>query len=401
LREAITLSSLFRFRFFLLSLVLIAFALPGRCDESIGIITDSSGTITGSLPVLKRGDIRLVPLQTLSSSAGWEGDETDSGYIVHGGGETVVFGTSNPFAKVGGSLIQLRMAPELWDGSFWVPVSSLERLFRGRLALLPGDTTLILSPTALTIAASLSFGPKPKEPTPHVAAWTLKTIIIDPGHGGKDPGAPGPRGWKEKTITLDIAKRLASLIAKQGLTVKLTRDRDEFVSLQQRTHIANESHGDLFLSIHCNSNHDKTVHGVEAYFLKPARTKRAVDVAVRENSVVKYEGKDAQYSDLTEENYILLSMATSQNLKDSESLAAKISEQAVAHSKIGSRGVDQAGFYVLMGTVMPAVLVECGYLSNRADAQTLMSEHGRQSLAEALLNSILDMKTKLETSVSN
>ncbi|HEY3294173.1 MAG TPA: N-acetylmuramoyl-L-alanine amidase [bacterium] len=358
--------------------------------EDVIAVTDSAGQPAGSLPLQMRGSEALIPLRTLARLADWRVLQSESLCTVSLRGAEVAFRTDNPFAKVNGRYVQMRIAPETWDGSLWLPALNLDALFGPDVRLMNNGLTLMVASLSVTVA-------KPRD---GAERWALHTIIVDPGHGGKDPGAPGPPGWHEKSITLDIARRLTALIEKKGLTARLTRSKDEFVSLQDRTHYANSMHGDLFLSIHCNSNRDKSVHGVEAYCLKPARTARAVEVAVRENSVVKLEDTGAEYRDLTQENYILLSMATSQNLKDSETWAAQATAQTATRCKLASRGVDQAGFYVLMGAQMPAVLVECGYLSSASDAKILISEQGRQAIAEALLNSILDMKTKLETAAS-
>lgn len=384
-------------RWVLLITAMLRVSASGLHAEPIFVV-DSTDHSIGTLPVLRRGSESLVPLGTLSHLANWREEHSDSQCTVLLESAKVSLRLTNPFARIDNHFVQLRVAPELWDGSFWIPVRNVDELFAGAVRLRADARAVRLNMIRANATATrdTASNSSDRAKTP----WSLATIIVDPGHGGRDPGAPGPPGWHEKVITLDIARRLAALIEKQGLAAKLTRSGDDFVSLDRRTRFANEMHGDLFLSIHCNSNHDKHAHGVEAYFLKAARTERAVEVALRENSVVKLEDAGTDYRDLTQENYILLSMAASQNMKDSETWAAQATAKAAAHCKLVSRGVDQAGFYVLMGAQMPAVLVECGYLSNAADAKMLTSEQGRQAIAEALLTSILDMKTKLETSAS-
>jgi N-acetylmuramoyl-L-alanine amidase len=225
-------------------------------------------------------------------------------------------------------------------------------------------------------------------------------VIIDPGHGGKDQGAAGLFDMLEKDVTLDIAKRVARELRREGIDVKLTREEDRFVPLNKRTEFANENRGDLFVSVHANSFRDATINGFECYLLNPARTERAVNVASKENAVVELEASDFEYQDLTEENHILLTMATAQYLKDSETWAALTLQEAKEKAGLESRGVDQAGFYVLMGASMPAILVESGFLTNPTDARNLASERGRQRIAEAVSSSIIRMKNTMEATAS-
>jgi N-acetylmuramoyl-L-alanine amidase len=229
------------------------------------------------------------------------------------------------------------------------------------------------------------------------SVWTMGTVIIDPGHGGKDVGCVGANGSREKDVVLDISRQLAKILLNKGITTKLTRYDDRFVPLGERTTFANANRGDLFISIHCNSSKIRTARGTEAYFLSPARTESAVEVAVSENSVVQLEDNAGQYHDLTDENYILLTMATSQYLKDSEDLAGLALKEVVRSTPLSQRWVDQAGFYVLIGASMPAILFETGFLSNPEDEKFLASKRGRQKVADALARSILQLKSQLET----
>lgn len=358
--------------------------------EPISLV-DSTGRLLGMLPVTPRGNERVVPLYTLAKAAAWDLTSANGEHTVQWPGHTVSLRRGNPFAATDHGHVQLRLAPEEWDGSLWIPLSNLRDLF-------DDDTELNLRQTVL----KMRIAPRPPEHD-NVAqspAWTLQTVILDPGHGGKDPGCLGLMELEEKAVTLDIARRLAALLKANGLNVHLTRSDDRFVSLRERTRFANDMRGDLFLSIHCDSYDKPDVRGVETYFLKPARTKRAVEAALRENSVVKLEENAERYQDLTEQNYILLTMATSQYIKDSEAWAAHALGALAAASGSVSRGVDQAGFYVLMGAAMPAVLVECGYLSNSDDALLLATEHGRQKIAEGLSHSVELIKQQLEASAS-
>ncbi len=227
--------------------------------------------------------------------------------------------------------------------------------------------------------------------------WKIDCIVIDPGHGGKDPGAIGPTGLKEKAVVLDVARRLKNLLEKKtDLKVLLTRSDDRFVPLSDRTRFANQQGGKLFISIHCNSSKYSKAGGFSTYFLKPAKNETAMEVALRENSVIKYEESKSQYQDLTEENYILLAMAQAEFARESEFLASLVQKNMKVRTQLRDRGVDQAGFYVLVGASMPAILFEAPFLSNKREERLLKTKRFRQKIAQALFDSIIEFKEKEE-----
>ena len=159
--------------------------------------------------------------------------------------------------------------------------------------------------------------------------WKLDTIVLDAGHGGKDPGTMGQRGTKEKDIALDITKRVGLLLEKNTkLKVIYTREEDIFIPLWKRTKIANESNGKVFLSIHLNGSPNKSAYGFETYLLRPGKTEDAIEVASRENEVIQFEERtDNKYKDLSGENLIMATMAQSIFMRESEELAAMIQEE--------------------------------------------------------------------------
>lgn len=222
--------------------------------------------------------------------------------------------------------------------------------------------------------------------------WEFDVIVLDPGHGGKDPGALGLNNIKEKDINLDVALILGKLIEKKKKDVKVvyTRKKDEFVDIYKRGKIANENKGKLFISIHCNSTINKPVNtnGIEVYLLRPGRTEEAIAIAERENSVIKYEDDPSRYEQLTDENFILVSMAHSSFMKYSESFAEMLNSQFYHNTKLRARGVKQAGFYVLVGASMPSVLIETGFITNKKDSNYLKSSSGQHQLAEAIFDAI-------------
>lgn len=222
--------------------------------------------------------------------------------------------------------------------------------------------------------------------------WDFDVIVIDPGHGGKDPGAIGLNKMKEKDINLKVALKLGNLIEKKMKDVKVvyTRSTDKFVDIFKRGKLANEHGGKLFISIHCNSTKRKPTdaNGIEVYLLRPGRTQEAINIAERENSVIEYEDDPTRYEQLTDENFILVSMAHSSYMKYSESFANMLNTQFKHNTKLKARGVKQAGFYVLVGASMPSVLIETGFISNKKDANYLKSSSGQTQLAEAIFEAI-------------
>jgi N-acetylmuramoyl-L-alanine amidase len=230
--------------------------------------------------------------------------------------------------------------------------------------------------------------------------WEFDVIVIDAGHGGQDAGAIGVSGVKEKDINLAIALKLGKLIEENMKDVKVvyTRSTDKFIDLYKRGKIANENNGKLFISIHCNSTPKKPTdaNGFEVYLLRPGRTKEAISIAEFENSVIKYEENPNRYEKLTDENFILVSMAHSSYMKYSERFAEYLHKEFDQHPNLSSRGVKQAGFFVLVGASMPSVLIESGFLSNAKDEKHLNSASGQQKFAEYVFNGIKKYRTSYE-----
>ncbi len=231
--------------------------------------------------------------------------------------------------------------------------------------------------------------------------WKLDVVVIDAGHGGRDPGTIGPRKTKEKDVTLGIALKLGRMIVDKvkGVKVVYTRDDDSFPELYRRGQIANEAGGKLFISIHCNSMPRKPhpMNGFEIYLLKPSRTADAVAVASRENEVVKLEeGYQERYKEITEENFILVAMAQSAYVRYSEEFAQQVVNSMEHGLPIRNNGIKQAGFYVLVGASMPNVLIETGYLSNRQEEQYLRSTKGQTAIAESICDAVKKYKDEYE-----
>ncbi len=232
---------------------------------------------------------------------------------------------------------------------------------------------------------------------------TIRRVILDPGHGGKDPGAVSARGTLEKQIVLDITRRLKKKLERAGFEVVLTRSSDTFVSLADRTRLGNgversgggknESGGSVFVSIHANASPNRSACGFETYFLSEAKTDWERAVAARENAAFELTGERGPTDEV---GMILADLAQNEFLWESSELAARIQEAIVPHARVFDRGVRQAGFYVLRNTFMPAVLVECGFLSNRSEDKLLRTEAHRERLAEGICRGIIAFGRKYQ-----
>jgi N-acetylmuramoyl-L-alanine amidase len=231
--------------------------------------------------------------------------------------------------------------------------------------------------------------------------YELDVIVLDAGHGGKDPGTIGVRGTYEKNVVLPIVRKLGKLITRYMKNVKVvyTRDDDRFIELDRRGQIANEANGKLFVSVHANAMPRKPHprRGFEVYLLRPGRTDEAIAIAERENSVIEFEeGYEQRYQKLTDENFILVTMAQAAHMKSSERFADLVAREMGKTLDTENNGVLQAGFFVLVGASMPNVLIETGYLTNRDDERLLRSDEGQQQYAEAIFSALKKYKAEYE-----
>ena len=232
----------------------------------------------------------------------------------------------------------------------------------------------------------------------------VKVIVIDPGHGGVDPGCNGAGEIWEKEVTLAIGLKVGKLVEDSLKDVKVlyTRKTDKSLKLWERPNFANKYQADLFISIHCNANDNTKANGSETYFMGLHKTEGNLEVSKRENSVIKYESdyKDnARYGGFdpeSPEGYIIFSMLQNAFLKQSFKFSTMVEEETNKKSKIHTKGVNQAGFLVLWKTAMPSVLIETGFLTNGADRSYLKSEEGQQIISEGIFRAIKNYKIQLE-----
>jgi N-acetylmuramoyl-L-alanine amidase len=232
--------------------------------------------------------------------------------------------------------------------------------------------------------------------------YKLRKVVINAGHGGKDPGTHG-KFSKEKDVVLKVALELETLIKKHlpEVEVILTRRSDKFMELHDIASVSNKSGADLFISIHCNSNPNKAIVGSETYVMGLTKSAGNLEVAKRENSVIlleedhktKYEGFDPNST----QSHILFSLYQNAYIQNSLNLAGRIETQFKNRVGRVSRGVKQAGFLVLWRTNMPSVLVELGFLSNQREEKDLNDELKQSYMASAIFRAFRDYKEELES----
>lgn len=232
----------------------------------------------------------------------------------------------------------------------------------------------------------------------------MDVVVIDAGHGGKDPGAIGSK-VKEKKITLAIALKLGDYIEEKLEDVKViyTRKKDKFVPLHKRSEIANKNEADLFISIHCNATKSRRAYGAETYVMGPHKNEDNLEVAKQENASVllednykdQYDGFDPN----SPEAHIIFSLYQNTYLDQSLKIADRVQTQFRERVSRHDRGVKQAGFLVLWQVAMPSILVETGFLSNLNEQQFLSSEKGQAYIASAIFRAFRNYKNKVESGI--
>lgn len=229
---------------------------------------------------------------------------------------------------------------------------------------------------------------EPGKKAPKVAGLALRKIVIDPGHGGHDPGAIGKGGLKEKDVTLAIAQKLKESLEESlpNVQVYLTRDTDKYLALGERTEFANNLDADLFISVHVNSSLNRKTQGVETYYLNISHDRYAVKLAARENAMSETEISNLEF--------ILADLAMKSNVSDSVRLGREVQTSTLNHvqgtwSDVKDLGLKHALFYVLLGARMPAILVETSFISNRIDEKRLRTDKYQNAIVAGITKGVV------------
>lgn len=305
-------------------------------------------------------------------------------------GEEVAFEAESPFFRHGGRAVQLANPPYEEGGAFWLPAEFVVRWVSEG------------PPPVAAVSASQPPDSSPASPSSPPAADPLPArvdptvpwrVIIDPGHGGRDPGTLGSASY-EKDIVLAIASRLyEELEGREMVEPYLTRDADVYVDLDQRSQFAVDRAGDLFVSIHANAAGDERARGFETIFLGQARSEEAREVALRENRGPEVDDAAGSPSDV---QFILAGLDRTENLAESRLFAGFVQNSIRSARRGGSpdRGVIQGPWWVLLGALvrMPSVIVEVGFLSNDEEERYLNGAEGQQAIARAIADAIVEYR---------
>ena len=341
-------------------------------------------TILGYVKTIENNE--LISLNSLSSVLGFKNfvNEKTEKIVVNIDGKKLKATNGITFVLLDDKTYQLSKKVIIQNDNYFISTTSLFDLINSinpeSQFDLKGSEIIISKKTLIQKAEKVDLANEKRK-------WKFSTIIIDPGHGGKDPGAVGYRGTLEKDVALDVAKRLEKKISR-NMSVKtvLTRDEDIFLKLDERKQIANDNNGSLFISIHANAAQDRRASGFETFLIGPNKNEAAVRVATRENAVLELEGFSGKK--LTNEDLIQATIAQSAFASKSEQFAALVQEEIGKRVTSRNRGVKQAGFYVLWGASMPNVLVELGFISNLSEEKKLRSSQYRETLATAIFRAV-------------
>ena len=339
----------------------------------------------------------VFPMQDSAGVGGW--------HVVTLGGVRFEFADGVPYVRTPIGVLSLAEGPEEREGELLVPYEFFSQMLprvapekwafddaRRELTLLkPGEARPI-------IAVASTPGPHrtvPARPGGKKHRWR---IVVDAGHGGVDNGMHGPLGQKwqfyEKDVTLSVAKQLAQILRDRGVDVVMTRTTDTLIALSDRGRIANERHGDVFLSVHVNAapiewKDAQATRGYETYFLREAKTEDAKRVERMENESIRFE-TSVNTAPGDPLSFVITDMAQNEHLRESQELAALVQSGLGDASPGPSRGVFQAGFRVLVTAYMPAVLIEIGYGTNPDEARLLVSKAYQKKIATSIADAAIE-----------
>ena len=357
--------------------------------------------------------------------------------------DTAKFAVGIPFVSHNSNVMELAASPKLENGHLWISKDDAYKLFPGAkpnsssAAPVSSSATQSSSSATLTpspshpalsspaVASSSSAAPAPSAAAPAAAATPastipaastpvappknetagtreVKTIVIDPGHGGKDTGAQGKKS-NEKDIVLAIGKLLKKELEKEGFNVKMTRDKDVFIELGQRANLANQWDGDLFISLHCNAidataERKKQVKGYHVYVLRAPESEEDKAIARRENKVATLYGEKNAKEELSPIEWFKLE-ARLEKYKQNSYMFTEEMLKAMDGGKIRRQagGVGGAGFMVLVGALMPAVLFEIGFISNPEDEAYMITDKGQKDIAERISKAVSTYKAAVHS----
>ena len=342
--------------------------------------------------------------------------------------DTAKFAVGIPFVSHNSNVMELAASPKLENDHLWISRDDAYKLFPNAKpsssSAAPASSSVTQSSSSATLTSSSSATPAPSAAAPAAVAAPastipaatpvappknetagtreVKTIVIDPGHGGKDTGAQGKKS-NEKDIVLAIGKLLKKELEKEGFNVKMTRDKDVFIELGQRANLANQWDGDLFISLHCNAidataERKKQVKGYHVYVLRAPESEEDKAIARRENKVATLYGEKNAKEELSPIEWFKLE-ARLEKYKQNSYMFTEEMLKAMDGGKIRRQagGVGGAGFMVLVGALMPAVLFEIGFISNPEDEAYMITDKGQKDIAERISKAVSTYKAAVHS----
>ncbi len=360
---------------------------------------------------LSFADVTAVDAESVSKKIGasFHWFPVQKSFILVTQKDTARFAVGIPYASVNGSTIDLTASPVLEDGHLWIAEEDVGKLFppKSEATAAKAEPAAKTEPAKAKPAAAPAkadqkavTATKPKNET--AGTREVKTIVIDPGHGGKDSGALG-KNAQEKDIVLAVGKLLKKDLEKAGFNVKMTRDKDVFIELGQRANLANQWDGDLFISLHCNAidatpERKKQIKGYHVYVLRAPESEEDKAIARRENKVATLYGEKNAKEELSPIEWFKLE-ARLEKYKQNSYMFTEEMLKAFDGGKIKRQagGVGGAGFMVLVGALMPAVLFEIGFISNLEDEAYMMSKAGQQDIAERISKAVSTYKAAVHS----
>ena len=402
------------------ALVLLQVAVALHSERPI-IVRRAAQTIQVPIVSSRRGPMlrpeALAPLMPVTIQR-----RSPLQYAVSIGGVDMELEPGMNFVRAGASLRQLVAPPEVRGTQLLVPLQLISEivpeagtslrwdaqrrelvLFANVAASAPASRQA--PPQVTNVASRARVAPTPSRPN---ANRVRRTIVVDAGHGGLDRGMTGPIGGPttlyEKDVTLSVSKRLGAELRSRGVKVVYTRTTDTLIALSDRGRIANKSGGDLFISIHVNAANlgwkdPAAARGFETYFLSEAKTEDARRVEQMENESIRFEGTNTASKD-DPLSFIINDMAQNEHLRESSELAEIVQRRLASMHPGPNRGVKQAGFRVLVTAYMPAVLVEIGFGTNRAEAEYLNDPRRQSAIAGAIADAAMEYLQRYERRVS-
>jgi N-acetylmuramoyl-L-alanine amidase len=317
--------------------------------------------------------------------------------IVQWGPREIRFRVDSPGVLVDGLPLMMANAVYSSGGIVYLPAdffsAILPQAAPGLVSVDVGNRVVHADPAVLAAASAVTVAaPAPPPAAPQPGPPPRRLVVIDAGHGGRDPGARGQAGTREKDVNLQVARRVVEILRQDPtLDVRLTRDRDTLIALRDRPRMAGrwraEGQPALFMSIHCNAHPSRAETGYETYFLAEARTAESRRVQAMEDAAEQYEERRPEGDPLS---FIMSDLRQNQHLRESSDWAQMIQDRLREVHPGPSRGVKQAGFAVLVGATMPAVLVELGFISNRNEEQMLADPRQQDTFARQLAAGVQD-----------